>query len=319
MASSLAGELVDLRELSTGALDDILEEQTQAWRKFREWDFSQQAARVAFCLELGALQGHALVAGTKVAGYAQFLTSSCEGRIANLYVAREFWSAAAEVRLLDASVVSLQSMARRIVWHPALPCEIPAGALPLPASLKIYPRLFMLADVARAAASMEERRIAYGVEPWSDTCEELAARLVVLAHQGHVDREVNDQYSTEAGAREIIQKIVCLEEDGQFMPSASFVGIDRRSGALCGLLLVRQVLSEVAHGALLCVDPAARRTGLAYELVRRGMYALASLHFRAVSCTVAATNWDALGLFDASGFQFRFATDVCIWEGFKGG
>jgi ribosomal protein S18 acetylase RimI-like enzyme len=319
LESSPASELVDLQGLSAGVLDAILEEQAQTCRKVLECDFSRQSARIRFCLEAGLLRGYALITGRRAVGYAHTLSSAYEGRIENLYVAREFRSAAAERRLLGAALASLQPVARRIAWHPALPPEIPVAALPLAASVRVYPRYIMLADAANAAASLPERSGGCAIEPWSEAYEEPAARLVVSAYEGHIDRELNDQYGSADGARQAIRRIVLLEDGGPFLQPASFVGIERRTGAVCGLVLLRRVLSDAARGELLCVAPTMRRTGLAYELVRRSLCALAPLGMRSVSLNVAATNQAAIRLYGGVGFQVRCATFVCVWEGFRGG
>ena len=61
-------EIMDLRRLSTVELEPLLREESAAWREELDWDFEKSADLVRRFVDLRALNGSALLEGTRVTG-----------------------------------------------------------------------------------------------------------------------------------------------------------------------------------------------------------------------------------------------------------
>jgi ribosomal protein S18 acetylase RimI-like enzyme len=70
----------------------------------------------------------------------------------------------------------------------------------------------------------------------------------------------------------------------------------------------------VGHITQICVSPAARGTGLGYELMRRSLVALAAHGCRSVSLTVTAANSAAIQLYERMGFRTKRDFAAYVWE-----
>src|SRR5437870_1130246 len=95
-------DLVDLRRLSSGHLETLLEEETGTWQETLDWDFQKSADLVRRFLDLRALSGYALMDGAQAAGYCYFVLEEHKGLIGDLYIRREFRTSENEDRLLTA-------------------------------------------------------------------------------------------------------------------------------------------------------------------------------------------------------------------------
>ena len=79
-------DLIDLRKLSSGHLDTLLEEETGEWKDGLDWDFSKSADLVRRFVDLRALSGAALMAAGEAVGYSYCVVEEHKGLIGDLYV-----------------------------------------------------------------------------------------------------------------------------------------------------------------------------------------------------------------------------------------
>src|SRR5262249_43693620 len=150
-ASSLpSAELIELRDLRSPDLKDLLEEEIEVWRDALEWDFHASAELVDRFVDQRALNGFALIEHGKVFGYAYFVQDEHKGLIGDLYVRRALRSSEHEHRLLAAVVDSLMrtQYVTRIETQLMM---LGTGHTTLPGSrfLKAYERNFMRIDLQR--------------------------------------------------------------------------------------------------------------------------------------------------------------------------
>src|SRR5713226_5101435 len=91
-------DLVDLRKLSSGHLESLLEEETREWNEALDWDFRKSADLVRRFVDLRALSGCALMERGEAVGYSYFVLEEHKGLIGDLYVRRLYRSVENENR-----------------------------------------------------------------------------------------------------------------------------------------------------------------------------------------------------------------------------
>jgi ribosomal protein S18 acetylase RimI-like enzyme len=156
-------------------------------------------------------------------------------------------------------------------------------------------------------------------DSWSERKQDEAATLISAAYRGHIDSEINDQYRSPAGARRFLMNIVQYPGCGAFFQPASYVAMDPGTGRLSGICLASLVHADVGHVTQVCVSPAARGTGVGYELIRRSLASLARHGCKKVTLTVTAANTEAIALYERMGFRKTRNFSAYVWEGFGPG
>lgn len=309
---------VELRHLSAGDLDSLLAEEQLAWRSGLNWDFTASADLVRRFVAIRALNGFALVVGSKVVGYSYYVSEDRKGLIGDLYVLRDWATAENEDLLLSAVLDALinTSGVERIEAQIMMLHGPFERALPFARYGQIYPRIFMLASLDDAAGLP-----AIAVSPqttfdaWEPGREEEAARIIAAAYREHVDSNINDQYRSMSGARKFLHNVVNYPGCGTFFAPASLVAMGGHH-KLAGLALSSLVASDVGHITQICVAPEWKGHGIGFELLRRALLRLAAHGCERTSLTVTAENRRALALYQGMGFRAvrRFA--AYVWEGF---
>jgi ribosomal protein S18 acetylase RimI-like enzyme len=319
LASSLpSAELIELRDLCSHDLRDLLEEEIDLWREALEWDFHCSAELVERFVDQRALNGFALIEHGQVLGYSYFVHDEHKGLIGDLYVRRARRNPEHEHRLLAAVVESLMrtQYVTRIETQLMM---LGPGHARLPASryVKAYDRNFMRIDLQRTvlpAAAAPNSRIHFG--PWEDWHQDSAAHLIPAAYRGHIDSRINDQYDTVSGARRFLYNIVQYPGCGSFFKPSSHVALDRMSGKLCGLSLCSLVARETGHITQICTAPSHRGLGLGYELLRQSLWGLLEAGCRSATLTVTSANREAVTLYERVGFKTIRVFRAFVWEGF---
>src|SRR5579859_1746103 len=102
-----SAELIELRDLRSVELEDLLREEIEVWRDSLEWDFHASSELVQRFVDQRALSGYALIEHGKVFGYAYYVHDEHKGLIGDLYIRRARRKAEHEQRLLTAIVESL--------------------------------------------------------------------------------------------------------------------------------------------------------------------------------------------------------------------
>ena len=309
----------ELRKLRPGQLDPILSEETTSWQEALDWDFHPSADLVRRFVRMKALSGYGLIVGGDLAGYAYYVIEESKGLIGDLYVLRRFRCQDYENRLLGACLDALFStpyVARVEAQVMMLPAPF-ERRVPSAEYLRTYPRDFMVLDMSEHGvppAGPAAGRVR--IHPWSNSIQEDAARLIAEAYKGHVDSQINDQYRSVSGARRFLLNIVQYPGCGSFFAAGSFLASDPDTGAVCGLCLSSLVSADVGHVTQICTTPAARGTGVGYELLRRALQGLVDQGCRKVSLTVTAENHEAIRLYERVGFELDHCFAAYVWEGF---
>lgn len=312
--------VVDLRQLRSGDLDLLLEEETSVWNENLDWDFHASANLVRRFLDMQALNGYALLANGVPIGYCYYVSEEKKGLIGDLYVMRDVVNADYESRLLGAVVDTLVKTIyiQRIESQLMMLRNAPRLTLPHRANAHVYPRTFMQVDL-REAARLPEGRTANPVviDNWTERKQDEAASLIAAAYQGHIDADINDQYRSPGGARKFLTNIIQYPGCGSFFQPASFVAIDPGSGRICGICLSSLVHSDVGHITQVCVSKSVRGRGVGYELIRRSLQSLARCGCRKASLTVSSSNREAIALYERMGFRYARDFTAYVWSNFS--
>lgn len=309
-------EVMDLRRMAPGSLDEVLEEETRTWREELAWDFGASAALVKRFVDMQSLNGRALVHAGRVIGYTYTVVDDEKGLIGDLYVLREFASPEMEDLLLNATVESLYRTAgiRRIesqiilLTHPrpVPPCHN--------SELRVFERCFMACDLHDVREPQAGPSGLLDVDGWDQRYQEDAAVLIASAYEGHVDGQINDQYRSVAGARRFLQNIVQYPGCGSFYPSASWLAWRRDTSRLAAASLASLVAHDAGHITQICVAASSRGEGFGRELLARSLASLRDSGCRQVSLTVTASNRNAIGLYESMGFTIRRRFAAMVWD-----
>ena len=135
-----------------------------------------------------------------------------------------------------------------------------------------------------------------------------------VAHIGHIDARINDQYCSLHGSLRFLHNIVRFPGCGVFDPEASWVLRDKRSGALIGMLLCSRVANDVSHITQLCVATAYRRQRLGIALLEHCVDHLTRSGFAAITLTVTEANLQAVKLYQDAGFFIRHRFDAMVLD-----
>jgi ribosomal protein S18 acetylase RimI-like enzyme len=312
--------IVDLRNLRSGDLDPMLEEETEVWDHTLDWDFRASANLVRRFLDMQALNGFALLADSRPVGYCYYVCEEKKGLIGDLYVMQDFLSVEHEQALIGAVVDALIKTAhvQRIESQLMMLRNNRTVALPDRAHLHVYVRAFMELELG-AMGKLAERHPSYPslIESWTERKQDDSAALIAAAYQGHVDAEINDQYRSPAGARKFLTNIIQFPGCGSFFQPASYLATDPSARKLSGLCLASLVHADIGHITQVCVSRAARGSGLGYELIRRSLQSFAAHGCRKVSLTVTSTNREAIELYERIGFRRSRDFMAYVWSDFS--
>ncbi len=313
-----SAELVELRDLRSLDLAELLQEEIEVWRDSLAWDFHASAELVERFVDQGALNGYALIERGGVFGYSYFVNDEHKGLIGDLYVRRSRRTREHEHRLLGAVLQSLMSTSYITrVETQLMMLGSDHQTVPAARFCKMFERSFMRIELHRAASLRPLNPAAHlYFAPWEDWHQESAAHLIPDAYRGHIDSRINDQYDTVGGARRFLYNIVQYPGCGAFFKPASHVALDRDTGKLRGLSLCSLVAGDTGHITQICVAGLERSTGLGYELLRQSLAALHKAGCRGATLTVTSANHDAVRLYERVGFETIRKFRAFVWEGF---
>jgi len=314
-AGAAAPELIDLRSVRALDLDDLLEEEIDAWRDALHWDFSKSAELVERFVDLRALNGFALVEDGEAIGYSYYVFEERKGLIGDVYVREHARRPGLEERLLQAVLDSMMAARVERIEAQLMMAETVRGrGTTLRPALTPYPRCFMMARLGGPPFPESARR-PYIIQGWSEDYQQPAAAVISLAYSGHVDSRINDQYRSAAGARKFLYNIMQYPGCGDFFRQASFAAFDPEDGGLCGICLASLVSPACGHITQVCVMPWLKGKGVGYELMRHSLQALREAGCEYTSLTVTARNHEAMRLYERMGFRTVRQFNAFVWEG----
>ena len=308
--------VVELRRISAEDLEPVLAEEAAAWRRDLSWDLSSSAELVRRYTRMQALNGFALLEGSRVVGYSYFVREESKGLIGDHYILESHRTAAREDALIDAVLSDLWRMPglRRVEAQLLMLGSRRDRPLPFSSWLRVHPRLFLECSLGNASMAAPADMHGMRFVPWSEAHFDDSAKLLAHAYRGNIDSEINDQYRSASGARRFLSNIVEFPGCGTFFPGASWAVFDEVSKQLCGVCLASRVARDAGHITQLCVEPSRRKAGLGTELIRRSLSAFAGNGCGSVGLTVTKANDNAVRLYQQLGFVQRRSFAAHVWE-----
>jgi ribosomal protein S18 acetylase RimI-like enzyme len=308
--------VLDLRQFRPSDLDELLTEEVAAWDSRLHWNFQSSADLVRRFVEMRALSGFALVHADRVIGYVYYVCEERKGLIGDLYVLEGWRSVENENLLLGPVLDSLLSVpyVRRVESQLMMISRPLARTLPMMSRAEAFARNFMEVDFDRDLHIPERQQPRIAIEPWAESDQDDAARVIASSYAGHIDSRINDQYRSPAGARRFLLNIVQYPGCGTFYQPASFVATDRQTGRISGICLSSLVKDGVGHITQICVTPEIRSTGAGYLLLRGALTALASGGCTRATLTVTAANRPAIDLYQRVGFRMTRNFAAYVWS-----
>jgi ribosomal protein S18 acetylase RimI-like enzyme len=299
---------VPLREIRGTLLDPILEEESAAWMDALGWDFGPTASLVRHFADARALDGFALLDGSRAAGYLYSVREGPKVLLGNLFVGGAWAGPDAEALLIEAALGAARRDGVRRVEAQLM---VMRHRLQGRAAGRQFARHVM---VAPAGPRIAARNATADCLPWSPSWHDASARLLHQAYQQHVDADINDQYRSESGCWRFLWSMVQNPGCGSFLASASFAAFDHETGQLCGISLASLVGPGMGHITQLCVAPWAQGRGIGSELLRHSSAALAAAGAAQVSLTVTASNRSAMKLYRSTGFRVLMDFPAYVWN-----
>lgn len=311
-------QLVDLRQVDLRQLEPLLQEEIAEWEEVLHWDFSENADQVRRYVGPRGLPGVALMDGSTVAGYGYTVLEEPKGLIGDVYLRRAWRESDSEMTLFKVLLDALTGTAGILRVESQLMLVAPAVVRTLERErfVRIFDRHLLSRDPARFLAPQNHDGLdqRFRFEEWHPMGRDPLAKLIANSYEGHVDGQINDQFTTESGAGGFVRSLMEVGGCGQFFRPASFFAIDRRTEWMAGAILTSFVARDTAHITQICVTPEAQSSGLGRELLRRAMLQLAEGGALRVTLTVTASNTKALRLYKSAGFEEMRQFCAIVWD-----
>ncbi len=306
--------LVDLRQLSVHQLSSLLDEEAALWRAELHWDYQFSIELIKKFLDSHSLAGVVAMEGERPAGYGFYVVEDHKGMLGGLFVSPKYAESGVGEQILADIVLTLRGTPQVT--------RIEAQLMPFGASLeqllarndfRLFPRHFMLYELAGHVKKLEEYAPGLRMERWHERHMTACAELIHLTYANHIDGAINDQYRSRAGAMKFLKNIVILPGCGQFETRASFVLRDELSDQLVGVVLTSMVAPGVGHTTQLCVLPGHQGHGLGRRLMLASMDALKEQKASELSLTVTSSNERAVKLYEELGFRKLKTFVAGVW------
>ena len=320
-------EIIDLRHFTSADLRPLLEEETNAWSRLLSWDYTSSADMILRYVDARILPGYAAVERGRLHGYSFFVYEGGKGVIGDLFVASESVNGHGHViesRLITHVVETLQQSpgVRRIEAQLLVHQSGSVAAPFVDQGFQQFPRLFMTLPLRNGNAPANGQGLKsaeilapgpFEIRPWAEQDYQGAASLITVCYRGHIDSEINDQYRTTQGALRFLNNIVRFPGCGFFDAPASFVAIEKKTGAMVGLILCSRVRGDVGHITQVCVLPEFRGAHLGWALMEASANSLRKRNFSLLSLTVTEANHNAVELYKHLGFDIKRVFDAFVW------
>jgi ribosomal protein S18 acetylase RimI-like enzyme len=325
-------ELLDLRHFGARQMQPLLMEESAAWRDRLLWDYSQSTRLLLDYIDGRILPGFVALDHGRVRGYSFAVYEANKAILGDVFAGEVFaddgttntdmepTAAEVEEQLLMHMLPMLQHSpgVERVESQLLLQASPGHTKTFQDAGFKIYPRLFMLCDIAALKENARQRGASavpagYAMRPWRQGDLAPISELIVRSYHGHTDGLINSQYNSVQGAMRFLHNIVQFPGCGTFDAAASWVIANQDSGVLAGASLCSIVSPEAAHITQLCMAPELRRAGLATLLMAQCADVLEHEHVRYVTLTVTEANVGAVQLYRELGFQMHHRFEAMVW------
>ena len=327
----MASEVIDIRQFTARDFDPLLEAESRAWRETLRWDYTTSRRLISSWLDEKRLSGYAFLRDGHITAYSFFFYEAAKGLIADLFVMPEEEQAGPARVLLEHVIETLlatpglrrvESQLPHFTFEELEPCFRAYG-------FASYLRRFMALSLADRrpdpAASGQEAEYPtsqavsvpgdFSVEPWDRKHDQSAAALLYSTYRQHIDSQINDQYTSLAGASRLIEGIVQQRGCGQLLPQGSLVALHRPTGKLAAALAMTAVRRQTAHIPQVAVAREFQRVGLGTALLETAFRELARLGYDEVSLAVTDLNAGAVRLYQRLGFKTFRTFGAFAWEG----
>jgi ribosomal protein S18 acetylase RimI-like enzyme len=321
--ADVKAEIIDIRRFGAREFGSLLESESRVWYASFHWDYTASSEIITTCLDERRLSGYALVEGGRIRGYCFFFHEGSKGLIGNLYVEPEGIGRDGVRLLLDhvlETMLATPGLRRVETQLPHYPLE--ALFPPFRArGFRGYQRRFMAMSLGDPAADSPSAASSppaslppdFSMIPWESQHDSEAAQLLYVSYRGHVDAEINDQYTTPEGSARLVETILHHRGCGEHLPQASQVAVHRPSGKLAAVLALTSVRPTTAHIPQVAVAREFQGHGLGSAMMQQSFRALAQRGFREVSLTVTDSNDGAVRLYERLGFQSLSTFGAFIW------
>ena len=326
-------EILDIRHFNARQLRPLLEHEAVVWEKRLSWDYKSSTELLLQYLDSQVLPGFIAMDRGRLCGFCFCVYEGQKAIVGDAYgIDGGSLSAIALTRML------LRHLLEMLIHTPTVD-RIESQLLLYPegtthevfteAGFLIYPRLFMevtldtlglpleLRGETNGAAKRAAEALVVGdlaLRRWSGVHYEAAAELIHECYKGHLDAFINDQYRSMHGSLRFLHNIVRFPGCGVFEPDASWLFVDRRTGALAGVVLCSKVAPKTIHITQLCIAPKFRGAGLGKLLLRHTIQHLASTGFELITLTVTEQNSPAVKLYQELGFTTRHRFEAMVLD-----
>jgi ribosomal protein S18 acetylase RimI-like enzyme len=319
-------EILDLRHFSARQLRSLLETEAREWEKRLRWDYRSSTELLLQYLDSRILPGFVALDRGRVCGFTFCVYEGHKAVVGDAFAVASEPSQALHISqtLLHQLLQLLEHSPgiRRIESQLLLYDSGSVDEVFLKSGFVMYPRLFMEFDLRFQGShehegenhSQIERSTHVELVRWSAEHYQAAAELIHEAYSGHIDARINDQYCSLHGSLRFLHNIVRFPGCGVFDANASWILLDKSSGALVGMILCSRVAKDVAHITQLCVVPSFRGRGLGRMLLKHCASQLAVSNFSAITLTVTEANRQAVTLYEELGFSTRQRFDAMVMD-----
>jgi ribosomal protein S18 acetylase RimI-like enzyme len=314
-------EVLDLRHFSARQLRPLLEREALVWRERLRWDYSASIELLLQYLEGRILQGYVALDRGRVCGFTFCVYEGQKAVIGDAFAAGH--RTRGDVETARTLLVHVLEMLRHMPTVDRVESQLLlydagefADVLTGP-EFTVCPRLFLECELAVAVGVREaqaELPPELGLVQWGAQYYQAAGELIYACYAGHADAAINDQYQSMAGSLRFLHNIVRFPGCGVFEPNFSWLLLDKRSGALAGIVLCSRVGAGVAHITQLCVGQAYRGRGLGWMLLGQCAEGLRRAGFEAMTLTVTEANYEAVRLYERFGFTLRHRFDAMVMD-----
>jgi ribosomal protein S18 acetylase RimI-like enzyme len=308
-------EILDLRQVTARDLEQLFEEQQVAWREQLRWDYKDSVATIRRFVDARTLPGYVAMENRRAVGYSFFVYEDHKGLVGDLYVSHAHAAAGAGQTLLTHTLETLQASPNvRRIEAQLIPFHVASYREPFAErGFRLFPRNFMIVALDRTNLAALPVSASLRIEPWRDRHFEKSAQLIVESYLGHIDSQINDQYSSQAGALKFLKNIIVFPGCGMFQTDCSFVATEMGTEKLAGVILSSKVAEDVGHVTQICVVPEYRGFGLGSRLLAETLASLRRRRCASVSLTVTAAN-PAVRLYERVGFATMKRFDAAVWN-----
>jgi ribosomal protein S18 acetylase RimI-like enzyme len=315
-------EVLDLRHFDAAQLRPLLEDEGRRWDTRLRWDYTKAVELLLEYLDGRVLPGFVSLQNGRVQGYGFCVYEAAKAVIGDVYAFGETESP--DNPLCETLLHHIIEMLQATPGCDRIESQLlmfPAGALSGPflsRGFRVFPRLFLAASLPSSApgATRAETRLPSGLRlvPWHEDFYTASGDLIHRAYTGHIDSQINDQYTTVHGSLRFLHNIIRFPGCGIFDTANSWVLREERSGLVQGLLLCSRVRPDVGHITQLCIAPELRGLGLGRALLHRCIAEFVRRNFRGITLTVTTENREARKLYADYGFNTLHQFDAMVWN-----